>query len=600
MSSFSLEQKLIQSIKNTLITAIKTSNLFKSLICCQLSFNLIQNYFHLADLLELSINKCLLLNDKRSKDLKSMAIYLIASNNQNINTIINDSNNSLYQECFIITLNHTPDHLANNLKSSKVASIIKGWIDNAEFNFNIFDSRSFHFNINHPSKLLYINQPLQDLDDHLDSYADKMMAVLTVLHQTPIIKYYDPFSTGTCLAARLAWRLQKKLDLMELPKVLPNDDKKNVDFIIIDRSSDPFSPLIHSYYYESSIHDLLNVDDFKRIGLNPDNPNENIMTLTENDQFYAKLRHTQVHQIHDEILKLINENPAAKAYFDSLNSQIPTKPNGDALASISGLMDQTLSIPEGQKIMEHKRLSDALASAIVNKQVALFAGLEQDISLNVATDPHKELQKLLLNDKIDVDDKLRLFLVYFIRYLFTKPEIIQAAQDQLGQVAVDGMEGIQVLFGKKPRPQNENHPEYRYTYKGWKSLNNIPKQASDEYEPVIGKIIEDILKNDGSPLVVPFKKTGSTDIDRTLSTLRGKGVVIPFSPQGFSATWGKLVPVDTQNMSGIDYLSHGRRTILFIIGGMTLSEIQAVHQLSTQYERSLIIGKYTLFIPRVH
>lgn len=113
----------------------------------------------------------------------------------------------------------------------------------------------------------------------------------------------------------------------------------------------------------------------------------------------------------------------------------------------------------------------------------------------------------------------------------------------------------------------------------------------------VGHVIEVIISNkavvndDPQDLLVAVanENTLGFNTQEGIQPKRGNGLVIPFK-KGFLPNWGKMAPLDSNYNEIIDYFRNGKRIVLFMIGGMTLSEIKAVHQATETFHRDIIIG----------
>ncbi len=99
------------------------------------------------------------------------------------------------------------------------------------------------------------------VDAQLESIAERLLSVLSLLKHSSIIRYYDPDGTGSSLAARLALKVyQQESKIEDIIETWPEENREAV-LVILDRSIDPFSPLMHRLSYQAAINDLLEVEN---------------------------------------------------------------------------------------------------------------------------------------------------------------------------------------------------------------------------------------------------------------------------------------------------------------------------------------------------
>lgn len=70
---------------------------------------------------------------------------------------------------------------------------------------------------------------------------------------------------------------------------------------------------------------------------------------------------------------------------------------------------------------------------------------------------------------------------------------------------------------------------------------------------------------------------------------KGQGAIKAFETD-FIPNWGREVPDDPEYHEVVNYFENGARIIFFCIGGITISEIQSLHELCRQFNRGLLIG----------
>lgn len=78
--------------------------------------------------------------------------------------------------------------------------------------------------------------------------ADKIISTLSVLNEKPYIQYHSE----SLIAKILAEEVQNRLEIFyEFNKTNPREPRGTM--IILDRTFDLFSPIMHDYAYESAV-----------------------------------------------------------------------------------------------------------------------------------------------------------------------------------------------------------------------------------------------------------------------------------------------------------------------------------------------------------
>lgn len=98
------------------------------------------------------------------------------------------------------------------------------------------------------------------LDQELTQMAKKMVSIVSSLGEYPSIRYYAQ-STAPSPPSKLANLLQ-----IEVDKFCENDESvskvgNQLIFMIVERSVDVLTPLLHEFTYQAMMHDLLSFSD---------------------------------------------------------------------------------------------------------------------------------------------------------------------------------------------------------------------------------------------------------------------------------------------------------------------------------------------------
>ena len=119
--------------------------------------------------------------------------------------------------------------------------------------------------------------------------------------------------------------------------------------MIIDRAVDPITPILHDFYYQSMVTDMLPVKDgnkydYKSFGQDGQ-PCEKTAMLDETDKTFTKIRHSHI----TDCSKYLKENVSS---FVAEAKATPT--SGNALDAIR---EQMAKLPQFQETKEKVHLS---------------------------------------------------------------------------------------------------------------------------------------------------------------------------------------------------------------------------------------------------
>ncbi|KAJ3259955.1 vacuolar sorting protein VPS33/slp1 [Boothiomyces macroporosus] len=405
---------------------------------------------------------------------------------------------------------------------------------------------------------------------------------MTLLKQIPNIKYFDPNGAGTNLAARAAWKVYQKAEELEEAKEEWSADNITADLLIIDRSVDTLTPILHNLHYQAIIQDLFYVENGKKLHLPTDEiRDEKVYDLSDKDQFFMKLRHLYLGDVGEEIAKFIAENPAANEYY-----------NGGTAA----LGDKVYSLGDAQKIQQHSVIFDALCKAYQENKLDTIVELEQNLATGessktgakISAEIVQEVLETIANPTINIDDKLRLLLACHHRF-----PVADVQEESVRDLAMGGFSGLDVLRSGKKIPNDDSDPMWKYTYEGWKSAmqakgRTLPPENEEiitRFKPTLHRLIDDYLNNWFSPV---FSSVEEEIVKEEEILERGNGSVIPFT-KGFVPSWGRMKPENPDVEEFVDLLKNGRRVIIFVLGGMSIPEIQLIHESISVYRSTNLI-----------
>ncbi len=188
-----------------------------------------------------------------------------------------------------------------------------------------FEARAFHLNMPDSfGKLLQSGAESVPANiAELEVMASRIVSLIITMNEIPTIKYrasggVAPDREGK-LSARLANLVQEGLDHYSSR----NPNFKPVpggDLIIVDRTVDLVSPLVHEFTYQAMVHDLLPIHHDNRYdykyssGLKGESATRTV-ALDENDSLWLAMRHTHIADcskfIVDRFNQFVSENKAA-------------------------------------------------------------------------------------------------------------------------------------------------------------------------------------------------------------------------------------------------------------------------------------------------
>lgn len=200
-----------------------------------------------------------------------------------------------------------------------------------------------------------------------------------------------------------------------------HNDRERGQIIILDRSFDPLSPLMHEYTYQAMVNDLLEVDDgviAYKTTTNKGEQDERKAILNENDELWMELRHNHIAKVIEVIKERMND-----IIQNNSGAQLAKKNGADL--DITSMAAAVKKLPEYTQTMtklgQHVALAQQCMDAFSRQGLMNLSQVEQTISTGF-DEEGKEVkgQKLFqlvsdtLKTPMSTEQKMRLLAVYFV------------------------------------------------------------------------------------------------------------------------------------------------------------------------------------------
>lgn len=166
-----------------------------------------------------------------------------------------------------------------------------------------FEARAFHLNMADSfGRLLKSGaESIPGNIAELEVMASRLVSLIISLNEMPTIKYRSggvaPDREGK-LSARLANLVQEGIDHYSA-RNLNFKPVPGGDLIIMDRTVDLVSPILHEFTYQAMVHDLLPIHnenryDYKYSSGTKSESVSRTVALDENDSLWVAMRHTHI------------------------------------------------------------------------------------------------------------------------------------------------------------------------------------------------------------------------------------------------------------------------------------------------------------------
>uniref|UniRef100_A0A670IX42 Syntaxin binding protein 3 n=1 Tax=Podarcis muralis TaxID=64176 RepID=A0A670IX42_PODMU len=497
------------------------------------------------------------------------AIYLITPTAKSVDGLINDfvsKSSSKYKAAYVYFTDFCDDKLFNKMKSSCSKAIRRC----KEININFFPYESQVFTLDVPNAFYRCYSPIMEKtnDNVMEQIAEQIVTLCATLEENPGVRYRSkPLDN----ASKLAQLVEKKLEnYYEIDQRSQVKGKTHSQLLIIDRGFDPVSTVLHELTFQAMAYDLLPIEnDTYKYKTEGASGKEREAILEEDDDLWVKIRHRHIADVLEEIPKLMKEvSSKRKATEGKL--------------SLSNLAQLMKKMPHFRKQITkqvvHLNIAEDCMSKFKNN-IEKLCKVEQDLALGTdvegqkVKDQMRVLLPVLLNKNHDSYDKIRAILLYIFSTNGTTQEnldkLIQNVQIENDSDMIKNWKylGVPVVIaaGSQQRRSSRKDRSSEQTF-----------QLS-RWTPVIKDIMEDAIEN----------KLDTKDW--------------PYCSQ-CPAPWNGSGAVSARNKPKTSYLDDrksGSRLIVFVIGGITYSEMRCAYEVSQAYKScEVIIGSTHIVTPR--
>lgn len=455
--------------------------------------------------------------------------------------------------------------------------------------FLCVESNVWHIDENNALDRLYGAAP----DNSYAAFLGRKIANLCItLNEHPCIRYQgsSPFSRDIATSLHQTLQAHKRTN----PTFWCYGDDRHTErergqILILDRSFDPLSPLMHEYTYQAMVNDLLNVEDgviAYKSETNRGSQEEHQAILNENDEMWVDLRHQHIARVIEVIKERMSD-----IIQNNAGAQLAKKSGSDM--DITSMAAAVKKLPEYTQTMtklgQHVAIAQQCMDAFSRQGLLNLAQVEQTISTGVDEDG-KEVkgQKLFqlvsecLRAPMSKEQKIRLVAIYFvsqrsiagseefINQIFQIARLSQTdvktitnferilACSQVPAAAEEKKGGIfSAIFGGAKAPKHAATPEGEYA-----DTRHVCLLKAYLEQLLAGNLPQDKFPAMG-PSVASGPKTEAKSVRRF----------------GAASKFGKKEAAFT-----------GGRNLVFIAGGAAYSELRVAYELMQSSQKEVVLG----------
>jgi hypothetical protein len=255
---------------------------------------------------------------------------------------------------------------------------------------------------------IFCNPVLQSSwnNEYFSIAAQSITAAVLMLKRRPIIRY----RTGNRVCERIASDVASRM--RSVHQGFPDLKSRDSVLLIVDRLDDPITPLITPWTYEAMIHEFIGFRKGNELTVeNGTDPRpEDVHVLTTNgDAFYADHCFSDFGQVCLAVGELVTAYRNKTAALDRNTVSLDDIKN--FAAKIGDARKET------NQLVRHANIVSQIATDVESRDLTNISVLEQEMVAAYNSQEHsKAILELVKSSKTEIDDALRISILYHLRY----------------------------------------------------------------------------------------------------------------------------------------------------------------------------------------
>ncbi|GAA5980979.1 hypothetical protein JCM5350_004788 [Sporobolomyces pararoseus] len=365
--------------------------------------------------------------------------------------------------------------------------------------------------------------------------------------------------------------------------------EKSPILILLDRRNDPVTPLLTQWTYQGMVHEELGIEN-GRVSLSNAVPpvGEELKELVlptdgEQDGFYKKTMYDNFGDLGAHLSRYVEEY-----------SKTSTK-SKQKLETVEEMKKFIEDYPEfkklGSNVSKHVALVGELSRLVEERKLLQVSELEQSLAANESHSQDLRAVQAAIessgNEEIPKSAKLRLAILYALRYQKLPGNQINSIVELLRRQGVEDAEMVNIMLGFAGAEQrqddlfsNENFfSRGKSALKGLKGVENVYTQHKPHLAETLDLLLRGRLKETSYPFVEGQQGHGTTSSNSPYNNNNASSGTNS-SNQGI----GGGSAIGGGGGGGGGFHSRPQDIILFMIGGTTYEEARYVALLNKQFE----------------
>lgn len=349
------------------------------------------------------------------------AIVFIQPTSTNVKLLIQEFQNPKYKEYHIFFTNIVPQSILTELARNDEHEVVRGvqeyYADFMAVNEDLFVLGAENsLSLSSPKSRSLTSGQIHDRN------VNGVLSVLLALKKRPAqIRYQGESDLARRIASDIAICIEKD-GIFDFRK------QEGPLLLILDRRDDPITPLLTQFTYQAMVHELIGLNN-NRVKLkgapNISKDLEEVVLSSTQDAFFAKMKHSHMGDL----------GVAVKNLMDDYQRQAKMNEKLSSIEDMQSFMERYPAFrSQSINCSKHVALMGELMRLTDKGSLLDVSGLEQDFAISNDHALHKrQLFEKLMDSKIQIQDKLRLSLLFILKYeSYNDQKEIKTRLNQIG------------------------------------------------------------------------------------------------------------------------------------------------------------------------
>eukprot|EP01104_Vermistella_antarctica_P004264 TRINITY_DN14750_c0_g1_i1.p1 TRINITY_DN14750_c0_g1~~TRINITY_DN14750_c0_g1_i1.p1 ORF type:complete len:622 (-),score=199.29 TRINITY_DN14750_c0_g1_i1:130-1995(-) len=597
-----------------MINEVDPESGWKVLIVDHNTLRVLTSALQMHDLMDHGVALVELIDTPRESQTKRDALYFLSPEKKSVELLSEDFQKGFmpkYKAVHLYFTQHADEDLLTDLATKHVFNHIES-LKELDLDFTVIDRQCFSLPTTDGQTETttvdegditcihsFYSPNSADLELKQAALATKLATVCATLGEFPLVRY----GTSHGIAKEFAQEVQQALDDLctnnpGFPPKGRNRDRGTL--LILDRTVDLMSPLLHEFTYEAMGRDVL--CDFihgqQYIHKEEGSTEGKVMLLNQNDPIWEEVRFKHLATVTDWLKNELED-------FTGKNKKALKVMNSGGSNKVKDVRDAVKGLPEYQetsnKFSLHFDIASKCFAEFGERKLEEVASLEQNMATGETPAgklvDSKDLQKALLNllpNLSNYEDKVRLIMLFVITQKGIKPSDRRALVDA-AELEDDEIKAISNLTHLNVNITGDKQPQAKKKKKVKKDKNIDNMVDLSRYETKMKSIFESLVAGSLDQTEFPYLKAAPPQAatpakPRARKSLKSKGLK-KGGKKGAVPGWAKK-PEESP-----DY--QGGRLIVFVIGGVTPSEVRSAEEVMKETSHEIVLGSTSMLHPRL-